>query len=77
MAENINDMTVDELRPLLARELPRHAGFDGWGDKAVESAAAALGINPLIAGLVFESKTAMIDAWFATIDAQKIGRAHV
>ena len=70
MAENINDMTVDELRPLLARELPRHAGFDGWGDKAVESAAAALGINPLIAGLVFESKTAMIDAWFATIDAQ-------
>jgi ubiquinone biosynthesis protein COQ9 len=62
------DLTLDELRPLLAREVPRHAGFDGWGEGAVASAAAALGIVPSVAGLVFDSKTAMIDAWFAAVD---------
>jgi len=69
MAENINDLTLDELRPLLAAELPRHAGFDGWGDQAVESAAAALGLKPEIARIAFAGKAAMIDAWFASVDA--------
>ena len=68
------DLTLDELRPLLARELPRHAGFDGWGTRAVESAAAILRIKPEIAGLVFDSKVAMIDAWFETVDADMIER---
>ncbi len=69
MVEMTNDLTLDELAPLLARELPRHAAFDGWGDAAVENAAHALGIDPLVAALVFENKVAMIDAWFAAIDA--------
>lgn len=69
---DMNDLTLDELRPLLARELPRHAGFDGWGARAVESAAANLRIKPEVAALVFESKVAMIDAWFDTIDADML-----
>jgi ubiquinone biosynthesis protein COQ9 len=68
LAETINDYTLDELRPLLASELPRHAGFDGWSDKAVASSAAALGVDPSVAALVFDGKTAMIDAWFSAVD---------
>ena len=69
MAQALADMTLDELRPVLARVLPRHAGFDGWGEKAAESAAAELGIDPAIARLVFGGdRVAMIDAWFASID---------
>ncbi len=69
MVQALADMTLDELRPFLARVLPRHAGFDGWGEKAVESAAAELGIDPAIARLVFGGdRVAMIDAWFASID---------
>jgi ubiquinone biosynthesis protein COQ9 len=64
------DLTLDELRPHLARALPYHAAFDGWGERAVESAAAELDIDPAIARLVFEGdRVEMIDAWFATIDA--------
>lgn len=69
---DMNDLTLDELRPLLARELPRHAAFDGWGARAVESAAANLRIKPEIAALVFDSKAAMIDAWFDAIDADML-----
>ena len=73
MVQSLADMTLDELRPVLARALPRHAGFDGWGDKAVESAAAELGVDPAIARLVFEgNRVAMIDAWFASIDTDML-----
>jgi ubiquinone biosynthesis protein COQ9 len=69
MVQALADMTLDELRPFLARVLPRHAGFDGWGEKAVASAAAELGLDPAIARLAFEGdRVAMIDAWFASID---------
>lgn len=69
MAQALADMTLDELRPVLARLLPRHAGFDGWGDKAVDSAASELGVDPSVARLCFEGdRVAMIDAWFASID---------
>jgi ubiquinone biosynthesis protein COQ9 len=68
VADTFHDYTLDELRPLLAVELPRHAAFDGWGEKAVENAAIALGVDPSVAALVFASKTAMIDAWFSAVD---------
>lgn len=69
------DMTLDELRPLLARVIPRHAAFDGWGDKAVESAAAEVGVDAAVARFAFGSdRVAMIDAWFATIDADMLER---
>ena len=65
----MDDLTLDELKPLLAAELPCHAGFDGWTPLAVERAAEALGVDPLVAGLVFGSPVEMIDAWFAAIDS--------
>lgn len=69
MAQAVAEMTLDELRPVLARILPRHAGFDGWGEKAVDSAAAELGVAPPVARLCFEGdRVSMIDAWFASID---------
>lgn len=86
MAQATADMTLDELRPVLARALPDHAGFDGWNAKAVESASADLGVDPAVAHLVFgDDRVAMIDAWFQTIDAdmldalpaEKLGRMKV
>lgn len=86
MAQPIADMTLDELRPVLTRALPGHAGFDGWNAKAVESASADLGVDPTVAHLVFgDDRMAMIDAWFQTIDtdmldalpAEKLGRMKV
>jgi ubiquinone biosynthesis protein COQ9 len=68
VAGTLHDYTLDELRPLLAAELPHQAAFDGWGEKAVENAAIALGANPAVAALVFANKTEMIDAWFSTVD---------
>jgi ubiquinone biosynthesis protein COQ9 len=72
MAETLHDYTLDELRPLLAAELPRHAAFDGWSEKAVENAAMALDVDPAVAKLVFTNKSAMIDAWFASIDQMMV-----
>jgi ubiquinone biosynthesis protein COQ9 len=68
VAHRLHDYTLDELRPLLAAELPRHAAFDGWSEKAVENAAVALGVDPVVAALAFANKTAMIDAWFSVVD---------
>ncbi|MFO1240178.1 MAG: COQ9 family protein [Sphingomonadaceae bacterium] len=73
MDQSPADMTLDELRPVLARVLPSHAGFDGWGDKAVESAAAELGVAPAVARLAFGGdRMDMIDAWFQTIDSDML-----
>jgi ubiquinone biosynthesis protein COQ9 len=69
VAPDINEMTLDELRPILARELPADAAFDGWNVKALEAVAARLELNPAIAKLAFSDGSAdMIDAWFASID---------
>jgi ubiquinone biosynthesis protein COQ9 len=73
MAQALADMTLDELRPVLARAVAGHAGFDGWGDKAVKSAAAELGVDPAVASFAFGgNRVAMIDAWFASIDADML-----
>lgn len=62
--------TLDATRLRLGAELPNHATFDGWSKAAVDAAARALGINRDVAQLAFESSSvAMIDAWFASIDA--------
>jgi ubiquinone biosynthesis protein COQ9 len=66
---DVRDMTLDELRPLLAAELPRDAAFDGWNARAVAGAAARIGADPAVAALVFtDGPVDMIDAWFASID---------
>jgi len=64
-----DDRTLDEIRDVLAAELPQHAAFDGWTPMALELAADATGIDRAVARLAFTGgAVAMIDAWFAHID---------
>jgi ubiquinone biosynthesis protein COQ9 len=66
---DVEDMTLDELRPLLAAALPGDAAFDGWNAKALAGAAARIGADPAVAALVFAGGPVdMIDAWFASVD---------
>lgn len=70
---DIHDMTLDEIRALLAPVLARHAAFDGWRSPAVAMAAREKGVDPDIAALAFaDGPVDMIDAWFASIDAQML-----
>lgn len=63
------DMTLDELREALAPLLPGQAAFDGWNVKAIDAAAALLGVPGARARLAFPGgATEMIDAWFQDID---------
>ena len=67
------DPTLDEVRAALAPIIARNAGFDGWSKAAVDMAAAQAGIAPAIATLAFDGGAmAMIDAWFAHIDAEML-----
>lgn len=67
------DLTLDEIRALLAPLLARHAAFDGWRRQAVAMAAQEKGIDVDIAALAFaDGAVDMIDAWFASIDARMI-----
>lgn len=64
------DLTLDEVRATLAPGIAANAAFDGWGDAARDVAAEAAGIDLDIAALAFkDGAVAMIDAWFAAIDA--------
>ncbi len=75
MTDHSLDPTLDDMRETLARELPQHAAFDGWTPIALGLAAEATGIDPDVARLAFPGGAAdMIDAWFATIDADMIDR---
>jgi len=63
------DMTLDELKEALAPLLGSHAAFDGWGPRAVEMAAAELGVPGERARLAFPGGAVdMIDAWFDWAD---------
>lgn len=64
------DPTLDEVRAYLAPKLAAQAAFDGWNDTAVLAAAELAGVDKDLAGLAFnEGPVAMIDAWFAAVDA--------
>jgi len=64
------DLTLDEIRALLAPAIADNAAFDGWGDAARGMAADQAGVDRDVAALAFEGGAlAMIDAWFAHIDA--------
>ncbi|MBV9841641.1 MAG: COQ9 family protein [Sphingomonadaceae bacterium] len=64
------DPTLDEMRAALGPRLPAHAVFDGWSDAALARAAEEIGVDPAEARLAFGGdRVAMIDAWFASIDA--------
>ncbi len=65
------DPTLDEIRLQLAPAIAANAAFDGWGDAARDMAADQLGVDADVARLAFEGgAVAMIDAWFAHIDAE-------
>ena len=65
----MSDPTLDEMRVMLAAELPAHAAFDGWTPEALRLAAQATDIDPAVAALAFPGGAMdMIDAWFAHID---------
>ncbi|MES2156422.1 MAG: COQ9 family protein [Pseudomonadota bacterium] len=64
------DLTLDEIRALLAPALARNAAFDGWRKEAVAMAAADRQVDADVAQLAFaDGPVDMIDAWFASIDA--------
>lgn len=63
------DLTLDEIRSLLAPGIAANAAFDGWSDAARDMAADAAEIDRDVAALAFEQGPVdMIDAWFADID---------
>lgn len=65
-----DDPTLDEVRAALAPLIARNAAFDGWREQAVTFAAQQAGVDANIAQLAFDGGAmAMIDAWFAYIDA--------
>ncbi len=63
------DFTLDELREALAAPLAANAAFDGWNARALDAAADSLGVDHGVARLAFDGPLAMIQAWFAHIDA--------
>ncbi|MCK8457782.1 COQ9 family protein [Sphingomonas faeni] len=63
------DLTLDEIRALLAPGIASNAAFDGWSDAARDMAAQAEGIDTDVAALAFkDGPVDMINAWFAHID---------
>ena len=63
------DSPLAEIRRQLALTVGENAVFDGWSDKAVASAAGALGIDPDVARLAFPDKpAAMVAAYVEGID---------
>ncbi|WP_066647623.1 MULTISPECIES: COQ9 family protein [Sphingomonas] len=64
------DATLDEIRLGLAPLIAANAAFDGWTADAVKLAARQSGVDADVAALAFkDGAVAMIDAWFAHIDA--------
>jgi ubiquinone biosynthesis protein COQ9 len=69
MADN-SDLTLDEMRLVLAPAIADAAVFDGWSSAAVTTAAQEHGIDPAVAALAFSGgPMAIIAAWIASIDA--------
>lgn len=66
---SLEDATLDELRDALAPRIAANAGFDGWGEAALVTAADELGVDPDVARLAFPGGALdMIDAWFGHVD---------
>jgi ubiquinone biosynthesis protein COQ9 len=69
------DPTLDEIRGALAPRLAAHAAFDGWTERAVESAAGEIGVDADVALLSLKGGAmALIDAWIAAVDAEMARR---
>ena len=60
---------LEQLRRRLTLAVGEHAVFDGWTRKAVDSAAAQLGIDPVQARLAMPKRQAeMIDLYIQEVD---------
>ena len=60
---------LEQLRRRLALAVGENAVFDGWGRKAVDSAAGQLGIDPVQARLAMpKSQSGMIDLYIQEVD---------
>jgi ubiquinone biosynthesis protein COQ9 len=60
---------LEQLRRRLALAVGENAVFDGWTRKAVDSAAARLGVDPVQARLAFpKSQPAMIECYVQEVD---------
>lgn len=63
------DLTLDEIRALLAPAIADAAAFDGWSGAALGEAARAQGVNPDVARLAFpKGAMDMIGAWIEAVD---------
>lgn len=80
------DLTLSEMRAVLAPVVARAAAFDGWSAEAVTTAAEECGIDAQVARLAFPGGAMdMIDAWTASVDtamahalpAQQIGNLPI
>ena len=61
---------LEAVRPQLALAVGEHAVFDGWTQKAVDSAARQLGVDPAVARLAFpKDQPGMVDAYVAAVDS--------
>lgn len=70
-----SDLTLDEMRAMLAADLPHHAAFDGWTPAALELSASTVGIDAAVARLAFPGGAIdMIDAWFAHVDTAMLAQ---
>jgi ubiquinone biosynthesis protein COQ9 len=64
-----NPSPLEQLRRELALAVGENAVFDGWTGKAVDSAAAQLGIDPVKARLAMpKSQAGMIDLYIEEVD---------
>lgn len=65
------DLTLEEMRLVLAPLVAEAAAFDGWSDAAVEAAARQTQIDPAAARLAFQGGAMdMIAGWIESIDAR-------
>jgi ubiquinone biosynthesis protein COQ9 len=60
---------LEAVRAQLAVAVGENAVFDGWTDKAVESSAAQLGVDPAVARLAFpRDQLGKIESYIAAVD---------
>ena len=61
------------VRTQLALVVGENAVFDGWTQKAVDTAAVQLGIDPAVARLAFpKGQAAMVEAYIAGVDVAMV-----
>lgn len=68
---DLSDATLPEIRLALAPEVALSAVFDGWTERALETAAQGVGVEPSVARLAIPGGAMdMIAAWVESVDAK-------